>query len=222
MRKILVICGAILLLSGMASISRSQIIQEKKSLETIAYEMDSWEVSGNFIEGDMLVVDFTPAIWKIRELPDDVIPFPYKLVRIEITSPKNETTVFDITLMWPDEAQLPVVGSINLTEQDGLNTADPIMEVGGIVVDSGQYTARIPGYYGLWPPESDPPSWIAVRKEIVEREYAFTFLLPAGIVLGIVGGVTLLAGIISPRHTRVPIRRKPKPKVSSKRLCTRV
>ena len=221
MKKILVICGAILLLSGMVSISSSQIIQEKKRLETIAYEMDSWEVSGNFEEGDMLVVDFTPALWKRHELPDDVRPYPYKFVRIEITSPKNETTVFDITLMWPDGAQLPVVYSINLTGQDGLDITDPIMEVRGVVMDSGQYTARIPEY-GLWPPESDPPTWIAARKEIVEREYPFAFLLPVGIVLGILGGVTLLVGIIFPRHTSVQIRRKPRPKVTSKSLCTRV
>ena len=213
LKKLLLACGAILLLSGMLLIlsSPKRSVQETEKLETINYEVDSWEVSADLNTGDKIVVDFTPALWERHDQSDD-IPYPYKIVRIEIVSPKNETTVFEITLTYPPQTVVARVSNITLVDRGGLSVTNPITKVGGDVMYQGRYTARIPAEYGLWPPEQDPPSWIALRKEIVERGYTFDFLLPVGVAFSVIGGVTFFGGIISRRRTSVRVKRKAKPK----------
>lgn len=210
MKKLLLVFGAILIITGILLMSTSNAVEEKSKLETLDYAVNSWKVSASVSKGDRIFVDFTPAIWKRHELPDDNHPYPYKFVRIEIVSPKNETTTFDVTLMWSPGAIVPGVTNITLVEQDGVNVMEPIQTVGGIATYDGEYTARIPEY-GVWPPEKDPPTWLAIRKEVIEKECPFSFLLPVGAAFSVVGaGVTLFGAMISRRRTSVDKRRKSK------------
>jgi len=201
MRKAFLALGIILLFAGVIVAAASTMATEtpEQSIVTTA-PSNSWEVSGEFIKNDKLVVDFTPP--NMQEL---MIPEPTLIVHVEVTGPYGSKTVFQMEFAQGVGMQSATYLK-NLTvvsNEDGLIVSDSLDEVGGNVPYTGNYSANITTRR-LW----GPPSVLMLKKEFVHKEYPYLFVLPIGIPLAVVGGsLSFLSARSSRRKLRPKIKK---------------
>jgi len=196
MRKTFVAFGIILLFVGVivASASTTLLAEEKSHFSTRASVKDSWEVGpAPYKRNERLMVDFLPP----NPEYDYLIPtYPLKIV-VEITSSHGNKTVFEVIFKEIGGKLAPPEVNVTLSE-DGLTVSDYQYEIGGIIRHTGNYTANITSrHLGTWRPKT-----LALKVEIVEKEYPYFFVLPIGIALIVVGGSLSVWGAKSSTRSR--------------------
>jgi len=196
MRKTFVASGIVLLFVGVivASASTTLLAEEKSQLLTRVSAKDSWEVGpAPYKQNEKLIVDFNPP-----DPEHDVIPeYPIKIV-FEVTSPQGSKTVFDAKFKEGFGGRLAPPDISVVSSEDGLTVSDYPLDVGGIVSHTGNYTANITTrHLGTWYPKT-----LALKAEIVEKEYPYFFVLPIGVALIVVGGFLSVWGAKSSTRAR--------------------
>lgn len=196
MRKSFVAFGIVLLFVGaiVASASTTLLAEEKSHFSTRASVKDSWEVGpALYKRNEKLIVDFLPPNPKYDIIPD----YPVKII-FEITSSHGSKTIFEAKCKEGLEGGLAPPDISVVLSEDGLIVSGYQVEVGGIVSHTGNYTANITSrHMGTWHPKT-----LALKVEIVEKEYPYFFVLPIGVALIVVGGSLSVWGAISSTRTQ--------------------
>lgn len=212
--------GLILICVGFILMSTSILGQEKNILGLVASARDEWSVSGNLEKGDKIALIFREGNDWWQGYFDPVDGTPILAVYINIFDPNNNATEFEVELT-PMQPGYPVLVILNISviKNDGLDTSSVrdentgmIKEIGGTVQYNGIYRAEVAKTY---PPRESPPRQLQLRREKTKTEYPYTFLLPGGAIIGVVGATITLFGLKS-RKRRPSIKRK-KSRISPKR-----
>jgi len=191
----------LLIFIGLISASSYNITNEYKRTATANEETNVWEISSHFTKEENITLYMR---WTVPWTELDVPPLP---ANISIFAPDNGETKFRVYFQLvpsqsSEEAQPIEVSRIELlgTDEDGLSTTNPIKQIGGITKQSGTYTARI-SREGLWWVE-EPPEALVFFKEIVERDKPYTYLLPVGVSLCLLGVLILIYGVFTARKIK--------------------
>ena len=175
---------------------------------------------GYLSKGDVVVVHVEPGEFWWRVF---VRGSPHTSLNFTIVGPSGSETIFGVLFGAPPPSfkyepdpqtgEIPVfVHNITLVSQGGdLESREPI-EIGGIVKFSGEYSVRVkqreywyPEKTVYWPPT--PPKQLILYKELHEKEYPYTSLLPIGATLSL-SGVVISTWGAKGRKCRTRVKRK--------------
>lgn len=186
MKKYFLAFGIILVFVGVIVASASSLTKEKDpQYEIIAENGGDWEIEGNFVKDDNLVLSYTHPNLEL---------WPDILVKVEIWPAEHydNRTVFQIgynkTLGY-DTTTIKVVskgGGLTVEDVEGI-----VQEIGGTVTYSGYYWANFTTRPTAYWEKASP----TLEVKIVEKEYPFLFVLPIGIGLIAVGTSTSIWGM---------------------------
>lgn len=216
MKKWAVGFGVIVLLLGLAFISISNTSHTLNIKELVASVENKWIVSGYFKQGENLTIWFTqPKDWAFGPYPEIGEPPYSKHFMVNITNTAaNDYTLLKVILMVPQQFTPPgppYAFSLNLVEIEvehhgGIIVGDSPLEIGGTIKNDGEYRIKSwlipPTVIGedYKPHPVSPP--LELRLDMVTNEtvYPYTFLLPLGSALSIVGVIISIWGIKSRRR----------------------
>jgi hypothetical protein len=126
-------------------------------------------------------------------LPD--IDYPHVFLYFNVTGPQNVNASFEVTIVRAQFNSTPYVYQIIVLEHGSLTesiaSTNKTMEIGGIVNQSGNYTARFEGVFPPIQPPGDLPESLTLYKGIPQKGYPYFYLLPIG-AMGLVSGFVLL------------------------------
>jgi len=214
----------ILIIAGFILASVRNEPQTKIKGDLVKKTLNQWSVSADLEQNDKMVVEIRyGADWPrgyfepYEENPDIGLLF----VLVNVEEPSGNTTQFDVVYAQSSDVTV-ALWNISVVKQGGINTTalydqyrNTYTAVGGIVPQNGTYTVEV-DKEGMWPSRFDPPAYLGIFKGVIEIEYPYAFLLPTGIVVGIVGTATSIYGWRSTRVHRPP-KRKKTPPLSSRR-----
>lgn len=212
LRKKLLVFGIALIFISVVFVSCSRVPNEKVWNDPVTKGNNVWELTAFFNSGDIMVVYFEPAKncsklndnwWYLFVRSPD--PEHRENLNFTIIGPSGKS-VFNVSLggprpSWgitpdPTTGEVPVIiYSIELISQEDsdLEIRNP-PEIGGIVKKSGNYTVRIePNVYWdrdktintTWP--KVPPQELIFFREVHEKVYPYSYLLPIGASLSVMG-----------------------------------
>jgi len=209
LRKPILAFGITLLFVGIIIASSSNLPSDKTVYDEVANADKVWEISGSFVERDIVIVDFSAGKdwWQkfVRApTPDYQVPLNFT-----INGPSEGETIFEVFIGAPDEytpeegIEIPV-GPRNIeliSQSSDLEVRAPqIIEIGGTIKRTGEYliqvkqnvknetvvTDGVPEPYTVkWP--KTPPEKLRLLNEIHQKEYPNVFLLPIGAPLIVCG-----------------------------------
>jgi len=127
-------------------------------------------------------------------LPD--IDYPHVFLYFNITGPQNINASFEVTIIRTQFNSTPYVYQIIVLEPGSLTesivSTNKTMEIGGIVNQSGNYTARFEGVFPPIPPPADLPESLTLYKGIPQKSSPNTYLLPIGVLMIVFSFILLI------------------------------
>jgi hypothetical protein len=220
MKKSVFAIGIILILTGVVMASYSNKIEENIQPSIVAYELKNWSVSANLEKDDHILVEIRlPTTWYNETAmfeptePGEGPPSGMVLYStVDIIDPRGNRTRFMIT--WTpvisETTQVPITltyYNITVLEQDGLDPtvlyrpeSNAYDAVGGIIKESGRYNVTLGNIY---PPRTDPPSYLGISKATKTLERPYTSFLPVGVAVGAAGSGFSLFGLKSQKGISV-------------------
>jgi len=215
MKKWAIAVGIVILLSGLVAISfgnqsKVDTIESNKTVEK------QWSISDTFAKGLNITVDFQQSYdWSLEffEISDDP-PYHRKYLWVNVTDTvANTNTTFKVTLVVPRgivgeaiyTSRLEVYPPVNVT-QHGATIVEDQPEVNpdyginlGVTRNDGLYIVTLafdPQFAIVLDKEPSgkpythppgPPAVLRVHKVSEQTNYPYTFLLPVGASLGVIG-----------------------------------
>jgi len=214
LRKPILAFGIILLLVGIIIASSSNLPSERIVYDEVASADKVWGISGSFVEGDIVIVDFSAGEdWWLKFVRAPTSDYQVPL-NFTINGPSEGETIFQVYIGAPpgytesqpspgEGIEIPVgPRNIELVSQSSdLEVRAPkIIEIGGIIKTTGQYLVQVKKnvknetvvtngvpepYTVIWP--KTPPEKLRLLKEVYLKEYPHLFLLPIGAPLIVCG-----------------------------------
>ena len=231
MKKWAIAVGMVILLSGLIVISfwnkpQVEIIESNKTVEK------QWSISDTFAKGLNITADFQQSYdWSLEyfEISEDP-PYHRKYLLINVTDTvANTHTTFRVTLVAPRgilppqlyTTKLEVFPPVNVTQHGATIVEDnPQVDVDyginlGVTKNDGLYiiTLALDPQFAIvqdkdtsgkiWIHETFPPALIRVHKVSEQTNYPYTFLLPIGASLGVIGIVLPVWGAKSSKRKAI-------------------
>lgn len=228
MKKWTIVVGIVILLSGLVAISFGNT-SKVETIESTKLVEKQWSVSDTFAKGLNITVDFQQSYdWSLEsfDISDDP-PYHRKYLLINVTDTvANTNTTFRVTLVAPrgvlppqlyttrleiyppvdvtqhgativeDQQQVDLDYGINLgvTKNDGLYIVTLAFEPLFAIVQDRDTEGKI------WIHETFPPAVLRIHKVSEQTNYPYTFLLPVGASMGVIGIALLVWGAKSSKR----------------------
>lgn len=202
MRKVFLVFGVILVLAGILVSLRTNLSVESIETSLVNSEDDKYEVSGNFSEGEKVIVHWDPPNWE--EIGGAIPNGEWVVYYITVLAPPPENGETNFTVKLYNRGGADVTVSSN---GGGLSDFSSTM-VGGVAQLSGTYTVYMDESAGIYYKNS-PPSYFELMTEVVKTEYPHRGALPIGVALIVVGSaVSIWAAMSSKRTLRLRKKRR--------------
>lgn len=238
MKKWAAIMGLVLLLTGFVVISSWKKPQVQTNSRS-NYVEDSWSISDNFTKGHNITVDFQQSYdWSLDPYddPPDDPPYHRKHLSVSVTDTiAKTTTVIRVTLVGPRgvlppalyTSRLEVFPPVNVTQHGATIVednpkVDPEHGINlGQAKNDGLYTITLsfePRFTSVWDKDTSgklwihetfPPTMFRAHEVSTQTDYPYTFLLPVGASLGVVGIILAVWGARSSERKSI---RKARPR----------
>jgi hypothetical protein len=215
MKQRIVAIGIVVLLVGLFLILGWSI--QKETIKEYSDKVeDEWNITGDFSQGNNLSLYFVQyGDWSYPYYPETVMyagmSFPAKILKVNITNVElNNYTLFEVTLV-PPLKNVPIqepynfelqIFNIAVTHHGALTVKDEPDEVCGAIKNDGLYIVNcslfpdtvIDKYLNgtLWHHSVHPPIELWLYKITVEIERPYTFFLPLGISVSVVGATVIV------------------------------
>lgn len=187
-RKTVLSLGVLILLTGAIVFSFSNQSLESPSNQPVNSRQElpygNWSISTYCSEGEKLLVQFSRP--QEGAYPDD------PKLNVNITDPHGGNTTFQVIFIIQ-----PLAGSAEISlldEGEGMMVENPELEVGGVTVYDGNYTAHVyteaKALAGMYYDDAVLPN-LQLFKVYVTREYPNQVFLPVGVGL-VIAGLALL------------------------------
>ena len=172
MRKGFSVFGIILLFVGILVFLSCNSPTERTIVSQVVPPKKQWNVTAYFNQYEKIIVNLG--------VPPEFHPDGVCNVTVTIVDPRGGKSVFLATyrINW---------GYIKYTlisTDNGLDVDEPLPSISGVCNYSGNYTAQVDERFSYL--YNGPPQ-ISLSKEVVEKEYPYRSIWPAGIAIIIVG-----------------------------------
>jgi len=223
MKKWTVAIGLVILIVGLLLISSWNMSQEITEDQNVMVE-GKWDISSNFQKGETVTLGFSPTNdWSLLAYEYwDEPPYSRKYLSLNVTNTvTNSYTLFEAILA-PPGGVIPeppymfllTLYDVILVEDDGgiaVGDGPDFDPTRGILLGTAKndgvhvvHTSLFPPYVidkhlngSVWPHPASPPSQLILYRVTTETIYPYTFLLPIGSSLGIIGIIMSIWGIKS-------------------------
>jgi len=190
MSKPLLVLGLVLLFFGTVLASSAVQSEEiiKETDELVNTEIDSWQISAEFTQGDKVRLSVTPGEdWdKYIEPPVVDVPVNHKFIFINITDPSGKDTFIELAYAkYQDQLGLY---HVRVVASNGFDVQNDSQKIVGYAGETGLHTATI---WGSLPPGGKPASALALFKVKQNSiiNYPHSHLLYPGVAMLIAGAV---------------------------------
>jgi hypothetical protein len=192
----------ILLLVGLIFLAIFNVSVTSFNETMLEHKESAREISGFFNQGEKIILKFWPnEKWKDApfETPLPDIDYPHVFLYFNVTGPQNVNASFEVTIIRTEFNSTPYVYQIIVLEHgrltESIASTNKTMEIGGIVNQSGNYTARFEGVFPPIQPPGNLPESLTLYKGIPQESLPYTYLLPIGVVMIILSFILLIWNI---------------------------
>lgn len=204
MKKLFFSVGLCFILVGVVLSLNYNSSKVMRKIEVVNKDYDVWNITAYLEAGDKIRVICYPGRNWDEELSfdpgDDYVPVPHRHIWFEIVDPNGKITEYNTAWTTYGPGGEKVTFSrcyVNVTIRDGIEVEQYPTYIGGTVKLNGTYTVRIgnevspPIDFFDPPPFKDPypPTYLAIEKEYPITVYPYTYLLPVGVSVSIMGVV---------------------------------
>jgi len=225
LKSSIIFIGLIVILVGGTLLLLHNAPRENEISDFVREEY-SWTISrSDFVKGENISVGFIPGYnwaWPPHDVTTiDDIYFPrIKIFSVRITDQTSKNyTEFDIILVIPappyDPGQIRAHPRIEVNHHGGIVVEDLPGEIGGTVINDGNYTVETYLYPGFVQnvvqdgnethskfEDPEPPPELRLYRISTEIVRPYTFLLSSGLGITIVGIAILAFSVLKPDTTK--------------------
>lgn len=187
--------------------------ESEVSWDTAKVEVDKWEVAADFEAGDIVKLDFSPALdWiDYLEPPTGDVPLANKAVYVDVADPSGNASRFEVIFVTDYSAPRLSLFDINVIDSNGFggpnsqNLTSKERTIAGEIMQTGQYTAKVVVYSPLG---GGPPASFMFYKQRVDTfvDWPYSGFLYPGIAVFSLGVV--LFGLSFRKKKRRMLRKK--------------